>query len=138
VTIPVTAEGTVKATTGKSVDQYLASQPEPARKVLTRVRAIVRKALPGADEVISYQIPAYKLYGTYVVYFAGWKKHYSLYPVTDRAQAALGDELRPYEVSKGTVRFPLDQPMPVKLIGRIVKLLATEARNRVTSRTRSR
>jgi len=61
-----------------SVDQYLATQPEAARAVLTQVRGIIRKAVPGAAEVISYQIPAYKLPGGVVIYFAGWKQHYSI------------------------------------------------------------
>ena len=64
----------------KSIHEYIASQPEAARVVLERVRGAIRKALPGAEEAISYQIPAYKLHGGLVLYFAGWKKHYSLYP----------------------------------------------------------
>ena len=66
----------------KSVDEYIASQPEAAQGVLQRVRSTIRKALPEAEEVISYQIPAYKLHGGPVLYFAGWKQHYSLYPAT--------------------------------------------------------
>ena len=110
----------------KSVDQYIAAQPEAVQGVLARVRSVIRKAVPGAEETISYQIPAYKLQGKAVVYFAGWKQHYSLYPATNRVVAALGDELAPYEVSKGTIRFPLSGPFPVKLIERIAKLRAKE------------
>jgi uncharacterized protein YdhG (YjbR/CyaY superfamily) len=62
----------------KSVDEYIASKPEAVRGILERVRSAIRKALPGADEVISYQIPAYKLQGRAVIYFAGWKQHYSV------------------------------------------------------------
>ena len=72
----------------RSVDDYIARQGGDAQAILRRVRGIIRKALPGAEEVISYQIPAYKMHGTYVVYFAGWKKHYSLYPASDRLVAA--------------------------------------------------
>ena len=68
----------------KSVDEYIASQPEAVQGVLERVRSTIRKAVPGAEEVISYQIPAYKLHGRAVLYFAGWKQHYSLYPATDQ------------------------------------------------------
>jgi uncharacterized protein YdhG (YjbR/CyaY superfamily) len=64
----------------KSVDDYIAAQPEPAQDVLQRVRSAIRKALPAAEEVISYKIPAYKLRGGIALYFAGWKQHYSLYP----------------------------------------------------------
>ena len=66
----------------RSVDDYIASQPEATQAVLKRVRGIIRKALPAAEEVISYQIPTYKLRGQAVVYFAGWKQHYSLYPTS--------------------------------------------------------
>ena len=110
----------------KSVDEYIASQPEAVQNILGRVRSTIRKALPGAEEVISYQIPAYKLHGGVVLYFAGWKQHYSLYPAGERIVAAFKDELASYEVEKGTIRFPLSQPVPVKLIGRIAKLRAKE------------
>jgi uncharacterized protein YdhG (YjbR/CyaY superfamily) len=110
----------------QSVDEYIASRPEAVQEVLKRVRSIVRKAVPKAAEIISYQIPAYKLPGGGVLYFAGWKQHYSLYPANGRAVAALKKELAPYEVSKGTIRFPLSEPVPVKLIERIAKLRAKE------------
>jgi len=118
----------------KSVDEYIATQAPDVQAILRRVRSILRRALPGAEEVISYQIPTYKRDGAYVVYFAGWKRHFSLYPVTERVVAALGDELAPYELSKGTVRFPLSQPVPVKLVERIAKLLAKEAAERARAR----
>jgi uncharacterized protein YdhG (YjbR/CyaY superfamily) len=114
----------------KSVDDYIASQPETVQGVLRHVRSIIRKALPGAEEVISYQIPAYKLPGGPALYFAGWKRHYSLYPATDQVVAAFKDDLAPFEVSKGTIRFPLSQPVPVKLIQRIAKFRAKEVAER--------
>jgi len=111
----------------KSVDEYIASQPENVRDVLIRVRGTIRKALPDAEEVISYQIPAYKMHGSTVIYFAGWKQHYSMYPANARLVADFKDDLAPYEVnSKGTIRFPLSQPVPVRLIGRIAKFRAKE------------
>ena len=110
-----------------SVDEYIASQPEPSHLPLRRVRAAIRKALPDADEVISYGIPAYRQGGRIVVYFAGWKTHYAIYPLTARVTAALGAALDPYDQSgKGTIRFPLDAPVPGPLIGRIAKLRAAE------------
>jgi uncharacterized protein YdhG (YjbR/CyaY superfamily) len=114
----------------KSVDEYLASQPAAVRRVLQRVRGAIREALPGADETISYQIPAYKLQGRAVLYFAGWKQHYSLYPATGGVAEAFSDELASYELSKGTIRFPLSQAVPVKLIARIAKFRAHEAAGR--------
>ena len=114
----------------KSVDEYIASQPAAVQGILGRVRNAIREALPGAKEVISYQIPAYKLRGGRVLFFAGWKQHYSLYPAGERLVAAFRDELASYEVSKGTIRFPLSQPVPVKLIGRIAKFRAKEVAER--------
>jgi uncharacterized protein YdhG (YjbR/CyaY superfamily) len=110
----------------KSVDEYIASKPGTVQGLLERVRSTIRKALPGAEEMISYQIATYKLQGRAVLYFAGWKRHYSLYPATAQLVAACKDELAPYEVEKGTIRFPLSEPVPVKLIGRIAKLRAKE------------
>ena len=118
----------------KSVDEYIATHPENVQTILQRVRSTIRNAVPGADEVISYQIPAYKLRGSPVVYFAGWKRHYSLYPATGQLVSAFRDDLAPYEVTKGTIRFPLSQPIPVKLIERITKFRAKEAAERVRTK----
>ncbi len=76
------------------------------------MRSAIRKAVPGAEEVISYQIPAYKLHGRAVLYFAGWKQHYSLYPATDRLVAAFKDELAPYEVKQGHDPLPALRARP--------------------------
>ena len=114
----------------KSVDEYIASQSEAAQGVLERLRRIIRKALPEAEEVISYQIPAYKLNGRAVIYFAGWRQHYSLYPATGRLGAAFEDDLAPFEVSKGTIRFPFSEPIPVMLIEAIAKFRTKEVAER--------
>jgi uncharacterized protein YdhG (YjbR/CyaY superfamily) len=119
----------------KSVDEYIASQPEAVQGILGRVRSTIRKAVPGAEEVISYKIPTYKLLGGPVLYFAGWKQHYSLYPATDRVIAAFKDELAPYEVNKATIRFPLSQSVPAKLIGRIAKFRAKEVAEKAKAST---
>ena len=118
----------------KSVDEYIAAQPASARPVLERVRAIIRKALPDAEEVISYQIAAYKVGGERVIYLAGWKEHFSLYPTTAPLVAAFGDALAGYAMSKGTIRFPLDGPVPVRLIARIAKFRAREAAERAAKK----
>lgn len=110
----------------KSVDEYIAAQPEERRIALKQVRSIIRKALPKAEEVISYKIPAYRVPGGIALYFAGWKQHYSLYPANDRVVAAFKEDLAPYKRSKGTVRFPLSEPVPAKLIERIAKFRAKE------------
>ena len=114
----------------QSVDDYIASQPEAARSVLSEVRTAIRKAIPQADETISYNLPAYKLKGEPVIFFAGWKQHYSLYPASPELQAAFQSELAPYEVRKGTIRFPLGATVPVKLIARIARFRAQEVAGR--------
>ncbi|MBS1117885.1 MAG: hypothetical protein H6Q90_113 [Deltaproteobacteria bacterium] len=110
----------------KSVGDYIAAQPEAVQRILRRVRRTLRKALATAEELISYQIPTYKLAGRPVLYFAGWKKHYSLYPATAAVVKAFKAELAPYEISKGTIRFPLSLPVPMELIERIAKLRSKE------------
>jgi len=119
----------------ESVDAYLAAQPEANLGALALVRSTIRKTLPKrAEEVISYQIPAYKVDGETVVYFAGWKKHFSLYPVTAPAAAAFAKELEPYKTSKGAVRFPLAEAVPVRLVSRITKFLAAQAAERAAAK----
>jgi uncharacterized protein YdhG (YjbR/CyaY superfamily) len=114
----------------KAVDKYIASHPEAVQRILKRVRSTIRKAVPGANEMISYGIPTFKLRGRPVVYFAGWRQHYSLYPSSAHLVAAFKNELAPYEVSKGTIRFPLSEPVPVKLIEGVAKFRAKEVAER--------
>jgi uncharacterized protein YdhG (YjbR/CyaY superfamily) len=121
----------------ESVDEYIAAQPEAVQGILERVRSTIREAVPGAEEAISYKIPTYKLQSGPVLYFAGWKQHYSLYPDTERVVTAFKDELASYEVNKGTIRFPLSQPVPVKLIGRIAKFRAREVAQREKAKVAS-
>jgi uncharacterized protein YdhG (YjbR/CyaY superfamily) len=111
----------------KNIDAYIAGFPRDVQRILKRVRGTIRKAMPGAEEVISYRIPAYKLHGRTVLYFAGWKRHYSLYPYNARVAAAFRDDVASYEVSKGTIRFPLGEPVPLKLIEGIARFRAREA-----------
>jgi uncharacterized protein YdhG (YjbR/CyaY superfamily) len=114
----------------RNTDEYIAGFPRAVRSVLERVRRAIRTAVPNAEEGISYKIPTYKMHGRPVLYFAAWTEHYSLYPSTDRLVAAFKDELAPYEVSKGTIRFPLSEPVPVRLIERIAKFRAKEVAER--------
>lgn len=109
-----------------SVDAYLAAVPEAARPALDTVRALLREAFPAAEEVISYQIPTFKVDGAYALYFAGYAGHYSLHPVTDGIAAALGAEIAPYRSGKGTLKFSLTEPVPVELIRRIAACRAAE------------
>jgi len=114
-----------------TVAEYLAAQPAPARAALRRVRAALRAALPGAEEVISYSIPALRLDGRVIVYFAGWKAHWSLYPLGEPVREAFGEALLGLEFSKGTLRFPLDRPVPVGLVRRLARFRAAEVAARV-------
>jgi uncharacterized protein YdhG (YjbR/CyaY superfamily) len=122
----------------KSVAEYIASQPRAASVTLRLVRRTIRKALPAATEAISYRIPAYRLHGRVALYFAGWKHHYSLYPASASLVAAFKQELARYTISKGTIRFPLSEPVPVTLIARIAKFRAKEVAGPERSKAVSR
>lgn len=109
-----------------TVDDYIAAQPEASRPALEAMRAAIRKAMPEAEEQIAYQIPAYRLGGKRVLYFAGWKKHLALYPTSKAMLAALGPELKPHRAAKDSLHFSLTQPLPVELIEKIAAFRATE------------
>lgn len=102
-----------------SIDDYIALQPQDIRPVLEKLRQIIRKASPKAEEVISYNMPAFKM-NRVIIWFAGAKNHYGLYPYP-AAITAFKNQLKDYEKSKGAIRFPYDKPVPVKLITAIVK-----------------
>jgi uncharacterized protein YdhG (YjbR/CyaY superfamily) len=113
----------------RSIDEYLARLPPDVRRPLTIVRRSIAKALPGAEESISYGIPTFKRDGRIVIYFAGWKEHFSLYPTTAKLTAAFTKELARYDMSgKGTVRFSLSEPVPEKLIAALAKFRDEETR----------
>jgi len=111
----------------KSIREYIASKPKEARGILKQVHDTIRRAVPALEEGISYQIPVLKLGGVPLLYFAGWKEHYSLYPASDALVAAFKGELTPNRVSKGTLRFPLSEPIPERLIARVATLRGREA-----------
>jgi uncharacterized protein YdhG (YjbR/CyaY superfamily) len=108
---------TPKATT---VDEYIDGFPDDTKKVLRRIRRVVKKVIPKAEETISYGIPTFKLNDSYVVYFAGFKKHVSVYP-TPAGSVAFEKNIAPYRSGKGTAQFELGKPIPEKLIIQIVK-----------------
>lgn len=117
----------------KSIDEYIAAKPPATQRKLKQVRRIIRRAIPGAEEVISYQMPAYRVHGRIALYFAGWAEHYSIYPSDERLVAAFEKELAPYERSKGTIRFPLSEPVPAALIERIATFKAQQAAERAAA-----
>jgi uncharacterized protein YdhG (YjbR/CyaY superfamily) len=108
-----------------NVDEYIGSFPPDVQAILQEVRSTILKVVPAAAETISYQMPTVMLDGRYLVYFAAWKHHVGLYPVPT-ADEAFERELAPYRASKGTVRFPLGQPIRYDLIERVVAQLVAQ------------
>lgn len=109
----------------QTIDEYKATLPKNTQVILEKVRNTIQKAAPKADETISYQIPTFKLNGKYLIYFAGFKHHVSIYPAP-RGVEAFKKELSKYKGGKGTVQFPLDKPIPLSLITKIVKFRVKE------------
>lgn len=120
----------------KSIDEYIAVFPEETRQLLQALRATIRAAAPGAEEKISYQMPAFYQNGN-LVYFAAFKKHIGFYP-TSSGIRAFKRELSTYESGKGSVQFPIDEPLPLKLITKIVKFRVAENLKNAEIRSRKR
>lgn len=114
----------MKVINSSNVDSYIASFPKETQVLLEQMRSIIKKAAPKAEEVISYQMPAYKYNGV-LVYFAGYAKHIGFYP-TGRGIEAFKEEISSYKTSKGTIQFPLNKKLPVTLITKIVKYRVKE------------
>jgi uncharacterized protein YdhG (YjbR/CyaY superfamily) len=111
----------------KNIDEYLAGVPEPARGTLTKIRAIIRSAVPpDTIETISYGIPTFKYKGS-LVWFAAFSDHCSLFPTASVIQA-FKNELKAYQTSKGTIRFPVDKPLPAALVKKLVKARVAQVR----------
>jgi uncharacterized protein YdhG (YjbR/CyaY superfamily) len=117
----------MKSTKGgyTSIDSYIESFPVPVQKILQELRTTILDAAPDAEEIISYQMPAFKLKGN-LVYFAAWKKHIGFYPASSGAFEAFKDELAQFKGTSGSVHFPLDKPLPLQLIRDIVEFRVIE------------
>jgi uncharacterized protein YdhG (YjbR/CyaY superfamily) len=111
----------------QTIDDYIANFPVDVRPILEEVRRAILQVIPNAEEVISYDIAAFNLSGSNVIYFAGWKKHVAMYPITAIMAEKLKDELAGYKGTKSSVHFPLNKPMPVQLIKKIVEAKLSEA-----------
>jgi uncharacterized protein YdhG (YjbR/CyaY superfamily) len=113
-----------------NIDEYIAGFPKETQKVLKQIRATIKKAAPATEETISYAIPTFTLNDRYLIYFAGYKNHVSIYPAP-RTNEVFKKELSAYKGGKGTVQFPLDKPLPLNLITKIVKFRIRENRKKV-------
>lgn len=113
------------APTAKAIDEYISRFPPDTRRVLEEVRAVIKDAAPDATETISYQMPTFDLNGKHLVHFAGYEKHIGFYPIPTGIEG-FKDELKPYKQGKGSVQFPLGQPLPTDLIRRIVEFRVDE------------
>jgi len=108
------------------VRAYFAATPPKARAALKKIRAAIRSVAPRAEEAFSYRIPAFKLRGHPLVWYAAFKNHCSLFPMTGAIRRKLSTSLKGYEMSKGTVRLPLAKPIPVGLVKKLVKARMAE------------
>lgn len=126
----------MKTTAPENIDDYIERFPDNVQKILQKIRKTIQKAAPEAVEAISYQMPAFKLDG-YLIYFAGYQNHVSVYPAPREAKE-FKEELAAYEGGKGTVRFPLDMPVPYDLITRIVKYRAKENLAKASAKRKTR
>jgi len=123
-----------KATVAKDVDEYLAGVPKEVRVTLEKLRKTIKAAAPMAAEVISYQMPMYKHHGM-VIGFAAFKDHCSIFPGS-AVMDAYDEELKRYETSKGTIRFPANKPLPAALIKKLVKARIKENEARAAAKKR--
>ena len=105
----------------QSIDEYIAACPPESQKYLREIRKLIRTLVPDAKEKISYQMAAFERNGKNLIHFAGWKQHVSLYPVPAGSEA-FERQIAKYAGGKGTLKFPLDEPLPIKLIERVIKL----------------
>ena len=119
----------------KTVDAYIAGFPKDVQQILQTVRKTIRSAAPKAEETISYGIPAYKFHG-WLMYFAAFKNHYSVFGATDRFVGRFKKELAGYKLGKGTIRFAFDKPVPVALIKKIATFRAKENIARANQKTK--
>jgi uncharacterized protein YdhG (YjbR/CyaY superfamily) len=108
--------------------RYLAVQPAPVRRLLKGIRAAIKAAVPQAVEVFTYGIPGFRLDRRPLLWYAGWTQHVSIYPMTAGIKRSLAPRLAKFEMSKGTVRFPLDKPVPMGLVKQLAKARAAEIR----------
>jgi uncharacterized protein YdhG (YjbR/CyaY superfamily) len=117
----------------RNMDEYIQAFSPEVQSILAKIRSTIRKAVPDAEEKISYRMPAFTLRGSNLIYFAAFKRHIGLYPPV-KGDETLSKEISAYEGEKGNLRFPLDEPIPYDLISRIVKFRVKEHLERASSK----
>jgi uncharacterized protein YdhG (YjbR/CyaY superfamily) len=125
----------IRPTSPKNIDEYIADFPTDVQEILQKIRVTIKKAAPKAEEAISYKMPTFNVMGQYLIYFAAYKKHIGLYPVPS-GDDEFNKEISSYQAGKGTLQFPLDKPIPYKLISKIVKLRIKENSAKVAAKVK--
>lgn len=126
----------ITQTTARDMDEYIAAFPPDVQAILQQIRAAIRQAAPGSQETINYAIPTFTLHGN-LVHFAAFKKHIGFYP-TPSGVEQFKNELSAYQLAKGSVQFPLDQPLPYDLISEIVKFRVQENLTRAAAKKKKK
>ena len=128
---------TTKKSGFTSVDQYISTLPKDTQKRMQEIRKTIKAIVPKAEEGISYQMAAFKVHGEYFAHFAAWKKHIGMYPIP-AGDAAFRKEIIPYVAAKSSLQFPLDKPLPLKLIRKVVKFRIAENLERSEARAKKK
>ena len=118
-----------------SIDEYIAACPPDSQPYLREIRKLIHALAPDAKEKISYQIGCFELNGRNLIHFAGWKKHVSLYPVPAGSEAFVR-QIEPYANDKGTLKFSLDEPLPLKIIEKVIKLHISENKKKAEGKSK--
>ncbi len=127
----------MKQTAPKTIDEYISSFPQDIQEILEKIRSLVKRAAPQAQETIKYGIPTFMLRDTYLIYFAAYKKHIAIYPIP-AGDPRFNEEISAYRSGKGTLQFPLDQSIPYTLIRKLIKFSLQDNLTRAESKRKKK